>query len=256
MADLDFNINIKEIVESLGNKTKALREDLTKSVENLANMTHSKTLEIARDELISLSQMYMENVEFSNPAPNLWVVTLKEKALWIEEGRKGGFMKELLDGKSGKVSKDGEKYAVIPFVHNKNPSQQSAKAKDLADDIKMALRKEGLNWKKIETNSDGSPRLGRLHSFNFETARASEKHKNPLTYGVSVYQTKDKQTGKVRRDVMTFRVIKESHEAEGLWIHPGRPGNFILDEALKWAMEEWEQQILPAVLDKYSQVEK
>ena len=111
---------------------------------------NKEVLELARDELKSLSRMYMDNVEFSNPAPNFWVVTLKEPAMWIEEGRKSGFMQELLDGKSSKVSKEGKKYAVIPFEHSKKPTEQSFKAQQLANQIKDVMKQKGLNWQKIE----------------------------------------------------------------------------------------------------------
>lgn len=251
MADLKFDIDVEAIVENFGNMKDQLTKEITESVGNLASMTHAKTLELARDKLSSLSQMYMDNVEFSNPMENFWVVTLKEPAMWIEEGRKSGFMEELLNGKSGKVNQKGERYAVIPFQHNKNPSQQSGKARELADQIKKAMRNKGLNWKKIERNEDGSPRVGMLHRFNVESARLKPEHKSSPTQGVAVYQTKDK-AGNVRRDVLTFRVIHQKHRNEGLWNHPGRAGEQLMDQALQWAMDEWERNILPAVLNKYT----
>lgn len=468
MSNLRFYVDTDRLAKQFDALKEDIKADLTKGVENLANMTHAKTLEIAGEELTSLQKMYKDNVEFSNPEPNFWVVTLKEPAMWIEEGRKcvvygkngshipkiltpdgeipiinakkgmlvlnqfgkwtkileiydehlvekskmsvekveqsnftpennkkhkrlnnlyftcycpvchfsknikkinqktldkgiycekclinsevyrvkiggalhkknktvvyltgdhkvltnngwkeirevdkqdklqvpswancneikmlnfqsfeitkkklrpaspinrrwditvedgesfvcngfvmhnSGFMEELLNGKSGRTGKNG-KYAIIPFQHNKNPTEQSPKAYDLAQEIKYELKKKGVNWKKIETDSDGSPRLGKLHTFQFDNARAIAQkatHKNPLTKGVSVYQTKQKD-GSVRRDVMTFRVISEKSRNEGAWIHPGRPGNKILDKAFEWAMQTWERDILPAVFAKY-----
>lgn len=250
MADLKFELDIDKLSETFGNLKEKIKDDLKSGVEGLATMTHAKTLELSRDELGSLSQMYSENVEFSNPEDNLWVVTLKSTAMWIEEGRKSGFMEELLNGKSAKTTKDGKKYAVIPFKHNQNPTRQSAKAKELAGQIKQALRQRGINWKKIEYGADGSPRVGRLHSFNLDTARAKPQHKAPLTHGISVYQTKTGD-GSVRRDVMTFRIIHEDHKNEGLWKHPGREGSNILDKAFDWAMNEWETSMLPDILKEY-----
>ncbi len=257
MSNLRFHVDVERLAKQFESLKKDVQQDLTKGVENLASMTHAKTLEIAGEELTSLQKMYKDNVEFSNPAPNFWVVTLKEPAMWIEEGRKAGFMEELLNGKSSRTGKNG-KYAIIPFHHNKNPSEQSPKAYDLAKEIQYELKKKGVNWKKIEVNEDGSPRLGKLHTFQFDNARAiaqKASHKNPLTKGVSVYQTKQKD-GSVRRDVMTFRVISEKSRNEGAWVHPGRKGNKIMDKAFEWAMQTWERDILPAIFEKYSSKDK
>lgn len=251
MSILKFNINTDEIAQAIDATKEQIKKDLQRSVGNLAEMTHAKTLELARDELGSLSQTYMDNVEFSNPSPNFWVVTLKAPAMWIEDGRKSGFMEELLNGKSSKTSMEGKKYAVIPFQHNVNPSQQSPNAKNIANEIKSEFKRRGLNWKKIERDASGSPRVGKLHSFNLESARLKDIHKTPVTYGVTVYQNKQKD-GSVKRDVMTFRIIHEDHKSEGLWNHPGRQGNKLFDKAFDWAMNTWEKDILPAMLEKYN----
>lgn len=258
MADLDFDIDVEGIAEKFGKLKERVKEDLTKGVESLAKMTHAKTLELAKEELGSLSQTYMDNVEWENPEENLWVVTLKNPAMWIEEGRKGGFMEELLNGKSSDVGADGKRYAVIPFKHNTSPSQQSPKAQELANQIKQEMKRRGVDWKKIEYDEDGSPRIGRLHRFNMDTARAKPQHKYPLTHGVSVYQKYhdvQQKDGSVkqelRRDVVTFRTISEKHEREGLWMHPGREGAKILDEAFDWAVSYWESNILPEILKEY-----
>lgn len=250
MSDLSFNINLDEVKNSLKDYTKGLEQDLIKSVEGLATMTHAKTLELAQEGLSSTYQIYSDNLEFINPSPNFWIVSLKAPAMWIEEGRKSGFQEELLNGKSSKVSKDGKRYAVIPFTHNKNPSEQSAKAKQLSDQIKEHFKKKGIYWKKIEKNADGSPRLGKLHSFNIDNPRLKPIHKTPATHGVSVYQTKTSE-GNVRKDVVTFRIIHEDHKNEGLWIHPGLEGKQFMNKAFDWAMNTWENEVLPSVMEKH-----
>lgn len=250
MPTLKFDINVDAIISSFDGIKTGLKKDITSAAENLANMTHAKLLELARDNLKSLYKMYSENVEFSNPAPNIWVVTLKAPAVFIDDGKKRGFMSELLDGKSSKTSKDGQKYAVIPFEHSKPPTEQSPKAQNLANEIKSALKQKGISWKKIERDESGSPRLGKLHTFNIESPRLKDIHKTPATYGVSIYQRQTK-TGKVKRDVMTFRVITEKHESEGLWMHPGMEGKKLMEKSLEWAMNTFDKEILPAILEKY-----
>jgi len=270
--NLKFHVDVERLADKMDGLKKDIKKDLTEGVENLANMTHAKTLELAGEELTSLQKLYKDNVEFSNPAPGFWIVTLKEPALWIEEGRKSGFMEELLNGKSAKTGKNG-KYAVIPFQHSKNPTEQSAKANDLTEEIKYALKKKGVNWKKIERDENDSPRVGLIHQFDLETARPLAQkahHKNSLTAGVAIYQNVYDQQGNriqdaqkahkalqekkgtVKREVMTFRVITEKHKNEGLWIHPGRPGNHLMDKAFDWAVKAWEKDILPAIFEKYS----
>lgn len=248
MSNLKLEVDVNEITEQFKELKEEAERAVMQGVESLSAMTHAKTLELARDNLGSLSKQYMDNVEYAKIEEGLWVVTLKEPAMWIEEGRKSGFMEELLDGKSAKTNQKGERYAVIPFKHNKNPTEQSTKAKELANQIKDVLRSKGINWKKIEKGPDGSPRLGLLHKINIDNPRLKPEHKASPTQGIAVYQRKAKD-GNVRRDVMTFRIIHQKHRQEGLWIHPGREGDHLLDKAFDWAVNSWENEILPAILE-------
>lgn len=250
VTDLRFDINIDDLTTALGKVKEDLSEDIKKGAGDLASMTHAKTLELARNNLNSLQKIYTDNVEFSNPEENLWVVTLKEPAMWIEEGRKSGSMVDDLLRKGYKTSKDGNKYRAIPFEHSKPPSQQSNAANELTNLIRKELRARNINYKKIEYGKNGSPRVGLLHRFDVESARKmSDKQKEQLK-GVAVYQTKQKD-GSVRRDVMTFRIVSEKHKDEGKWMHPGRQAEKFMDEAFDWAVRTWETEMLPAILSKY-----
>lgn len=252
MSDLKFEIDVDRIAETFGELKSEVEGDIVKGVGSVAEMTHARVLELARDRLGSLSQMYMENVEFDNPEPNFWIVSLKNPALWVESGVSPGFMEALLNGKSSKINKKGERYAVIPFKHNENPSRQAPQAQSIANEIKDFLKKKKINYQKIEYDSSGSPRLGKIHGpFNVgnKNARLKEGHKSPATYGVSIYQRM--KDGQPRKDVMTFRVIHEKHRAEGKWQYPGKQGEFLMDEALDWAMKLFDNQILPEILRKH-----
>jgi hypothetical protein len=249
MADLKFDIDIAGIVNEFTDLKNMLTQDLQKEAENLAIMTHAKLHELASEKLKSLSKLYRDNIDFSNPEPNLWIVTLKHPAVWVDDGRKAGEMSPDLLRKDAKISSDGFRYKVIPFMHSKNPSEQAPKAQLLAQQIKTELKKEGISWKKIEYNADGSPKLGLIKSFNIDSARPSPKAKTDALKGVSIYQTK-KADGSVRRDVLTFRTVSEKN-ADGRWIHPGREGDHLMEEVFEWAKQTWEQDILPAVLSKY-----
>lgn len=249
MSDLKFEIDVNSIASEFGEIKREVSADLKKSVSALASMTHAKTLELA-NEIGSLSKTYKDNISFQQLEENIWVVSLDEKALWIEEGRKSGFMEELLNGKSSKTNAQGERYAVIPFEHSKNPTEQSSKAKELSNAIKAELKEQGINYRKPEYNADGSPKLGLIKRFNVESAKIKESHKDEPLKGVAIYQRMDKG-GKVRRDVMTFRIITERHRSEGKWVHPGMEGKKLMDKAFEWAMNEWDSKILPEVLGKY-----
>jgi len=254
MSDLKFEFDINAITQSFGQIKKEVDKDLKKSVGSLADMTHAKTVELANRELKSLAKPYKDGLTFQQLEENLWVVSLDEKLLWNEEGSKGGFMEELLNGKSSKTNAKGERYAVIPFEHSKNPSEQSSKAQELTTQIRTELKKRDIPYRgKIEHHADGSPKLGLLHKFDIDSARLKENHKDGPLKGVAIYQKMNEKTGKVQRDVMTFRVITEKSREEGKWIHPGRVGDKLMDKAFTWAMNEWEQKILPEVLAKYGQ---
>ena len=132
---LKFDIDVNAIANQLNEFKEEIKSDLTKAVGNLATMTHAKVLELARDNLHSTSKKYMDNVEFTNPMTGLWIVTLKEPAMWIESGLSQHSMVDDLLRKDAKVSAEGKKYKVIPFEHSKAPTQQTPKAQDLANQI-------------------------------------------------------------------------------------------------------------------------
>lgn len=99
----------------------------------------------------------------------------------------------------------------------------------------------------------------------------------PLLKGVRVYQKemKDKDGNtKTGRFVMTFRVASSKHKSgpppstmtgawrkkmgdklapgnsQARWDHPGLPAMNLMDEGLKWALDQWESKIAPSILAK------
>ena len=91
--------------------------------------------------------------------------------------------------------------------------------------------------------------MGLLHRFDIQSARPSDKAKSPALQGVAIYQSKDKSTGRVKRDVMTFRVVSEKTKDDGRWSYQSREGVNIFEETYKWAMNEWNNTILPALIE-------
>lgn len=252
---MKYNITIdpKILEDAVGELNKKIKTVANEAMASLAISTHAKALELATENLTVTRDIYAQALSFDQLSDNMWVVSLDMKqAGWIEDGRKSGFMEELLRGKSAKVAKDGSRYAVIPFEHSKAPSRQTPSAQRMTQEIKDFLKKRKIDYKKIEHNPDGTPKLGLLHSFKKGIGTniyPSNAAKNEFSKGLSIYQTMNKK-GKVSRDVMTFRIISEKHRSEGLWNHPGRKGVFIIDKAYEWAMRELQDNVMPEILKK------
>lgn len=256
---MDFKIEIdaKGIAKEFGKLSQEVEQSVTKAVEAVSLATHARAGEIAGERLKSTKYAYIDALSWKKIGEGFWVVELDmKKAGWIEDGRKSGFMEELLRGKSAKTSARGKKYAVIPFKHNKSQVEgQTTKGENLMGQIKEFLKEKNISHDKLELNADGSPKRGLLHKFDIDSAKPSLKAKYPALKGVSIYQREhiDPDTGekKVKKDVMTFRIITEDHKAEGKWNHPGSKGAFIIDEVYQWASTYFDTVALPQVLEKF-----
>lgn len=249
-----MSLKIKVDIQSLAQQCKEFaleaEHDLKKGVAGLAASTHANVAMMASQELHSSRKDFMDNLGFEEIAEGIWVVSIDEKGLWIEEGLEAGHdMKpDLL--KNAKTSKNGYRYQIIPFEHTKPPSQTTDTAKDIVRQIKNNLKKERIPYKKIEKDSRGKPKLGKLHSFSWDSAIPGRGN-TPVLSRVSIYQNLNKQTGKVQRDIFTFRTVSENPKSNGKWIHPGVKAKKYLDIAAEWAMRTWENEILPEILNKW-----
>jgi len=242
-----LDIDISELTKEFDEIKKDVQKALQDGAESLSNMVHAKVQEMATDKLNTRAKEYKENVTFEEVQKGVWVVTLLEPALWIEEGLKPYDMKETHLAKNAKVGKDGKRYKHIPFDKAKPPSQQSESANKLTNEIKEHLRANKIPFRKIELNESGSPRLGLLHKFSLPSDKPSARSKDPSLKNVQIYQTKD-STGNIRRDIMTFRTISDNSDN---WQHPGLDAVKIFDEAYKWAEQEWTTKILPDILASF-----
>jgi hypothetical protein len=250
MADFKITVNVDEIAQQLNKKKEEILSQTKKAVKGLAIASHAHVLELAGDKLKSLQSKYKDAVDFEQVDDNLFVVSLSKEAMWIEKGHGAWSMYDKLSSSpKAKTSKEGHKYLTIPFEHSKKPSEQSAKAREITDQVKSFLKKEKIPYKKIEYNPDGSPKMGLIHKFDIKSAKPSEKAKFPTLQGVAIYQRKDKETGKIKKDIMTFRVVSEKNKGDGRWEYQPREGVNIFEETYKWAINTWNQQILPALID-------
>lgn len=246
---LKFDINTDKIVEEFSKDSEKLKKAIEDAAGNLAAATHAKAVELASNKLSEgMYKKFTDNLSYSKIEDGVWVVTLKADAVWLDDGIPPYSMYDThLKSPKAKTSEKGYKYLTIPFNHSKSPSSQSAREKQLASQIKDEFKARGIPWKKIETNPDGSPRLGLLHKFNIASDKPSSKAKDPALKGVSVYQREI--GGKTQRDVMTFRVISEKTKGDGRWQHPGKEGSHIFDDVYNWLVSTWDNEILPSLIN-------
>ena len=261
MSGLKIKIDTQGLAQQFKNLALEVEKDLNKGVANLAAITHAKVAEMAGSELKSSRKTLTDNLGFEEVTPGLWVVSIDEGALWIEEGIEAGkdMKPDLLKGAT-QTSKDGNKYRAIPFDHGKAPSQLTGYAQNIVSRIRANLKKEGVPFKKIEKDAFGKVLTGKLHTFPKPGATDEEKKRwsgelpgkgnTPVLKGVSIYQSVTK-TGNVRRDILTFRTVSGGPASAGKWLHPGFEPKKFLDRAADWAVQEWEQKILPEILEKY-----
>lgn len=270
MSNFKVNIDISGLTQFLENFQKEVVRDLKKSIKGLAVDTQTHIVEQANNKLKSSRQTYLENLSQAEKVDDyLWEITLKADAQWIEDGlpkdfdMKKGLLNTKRPGSKGEIKtvenpdspNYGKKYRVVPFDQGKVSSQLSSNEdklkyqQELIKKVKSELRKREIPYKKLELDPrTGSPRTGKLHSFDIESGIPG-KGNTPVLHGLSIYQTRDEKTGKVKRSISTFRTVIEGQD--GKWIHPGLEGKKFFEEAKKWAEDRWEKDVLPSLMSKY-----
>lgn len=272
---LDFSqlLPIKDLKQKVDGVMKSAVRDLTVA-------THAHIVEKASEKLHSRRQMYIDSLTIKPISDTTWIVNLDAKARWIEDGMEPhNMLDSLLKSPKAKTAKDGSKYMVIPFSHGpgKGPTSTTQAQQSLIQTVKAAMKSRDIPFGKIERDSGGQAKLGRLHSFNvmdapLKTANLPGQGQGPIGHvvqgyqqnqmrmgsgipflqGVSVYQKlvkgKDGQQN-VKRAIMTFRVASSKHrEQSGRWEHPGLDAVALFEEAQKWCLDRWEREIAPKVI--------
>lgn len=247
---LKFQLDISEIASQFSAFSKEVADDLTKAVKNLATLTRAQIHLEVQSELHTSRKIYLDNLsDPTESSPGVWVISLDEPALWIEEG-----IAPNTDMKPDLLK--GAKYKVIPFKYNTAPTDTAPSTQLLIKEIQRKLRSEKIPYKNIEYNKNGSPKTGKLHNLRWGTdvpggAKRPGKGNTPQLQGLSIYQQLTK-TGNVRRDILTFRTVSSGPASAGKWIHPGFTAKKYMDKAFDEAMRKWEQEILPELMDKWS----
>lgn len=245
---IKIEIDVEGIAAQFKEIHREVEADLQKGVKRLASSIWAKILEDSQQELHTTRDIYREAlskpVEMAN---GVYLIALQGSAMWIEEGIRSGYdMKEGLL-KNAKTYPSGKRYKVVPFQYNKAPSSMTGFAKSVSSQIQRQLSKRGIPYQGIETGLDNKPRNGRLWEFNWGGAKPG-KGNTPVMQGVNIYQ--NVQGGNVRRDILTFRTVTE--DQKGKWIHPGIQPHHFFERAEVWGRSEWEHNIEPDILEKWT----
>jgi hypothetical protein len=251
----------------------ATEKALNEASRDVAAMVYAKAKELAAERLNSRRDMFVEGLTLYPVNDDVWIVELDAKVRWIDDGvPEHSMLDDLLKSPKAKTAKDGSKYVVVPFNHGpgKGPTNSTQAQQDLTSTIKTEMKRRKIPFGKIEKGEDGSPKIGKLHSFDIMNA-PNKTHEGPgqgkgpvgsarqgptgipFLQGVNVYQSKVKdKAGKesVKKSIMTFRVASSKHKSEGRWEHPGLDPVNILDDAMAEAMEEFEKEIAPGLIGR------
>lgn len=247
-ALLNFNNTLRPKVEA------ALKD----AAQALSAQAHAHLLEKVQADLHSTRQPYLDAVGFTQVNDFTWVINLDAKAMWIEEGMdEHSQLESLLRSPKAKIAKDGSKFLVVPFQHNKGKTSQTPAQTDLTNTIKKALKERKIPYGKIERDESGKAKTGLLHSFDLnkdpikthdgpgqghgEIGGVRQGNTGiPFLNGVRIYQ-KAMGGGKVQRGIMTFRIASSKHKGSGKWIHPGLEPRQFFEETADWALEQWQK---------------
>lgn len=253
---ISLNIDLSAMTDMNNTLKPKLDIALKNAAQSLSAQAHAHLLQLVQEKLNSTREKYVDAIGFSQVNDATWVINLDSSAMWIEEGMAEHEMLEsLLKSPKAKMSKDGSKYLVVPFQHNKGPTQQTKAAGDLTATIKQELKKRQIPYGKIERGPDGKAKTGLLHSFDImkDPVKTHESPgqghgpigqvrqgntKIPFLQSVRVYQRNIK--GSMKRDIMTFRVASSKHKGTGKWVHPGLEPRRFLDETAEWALKTWD----------------
>jgi hypothetical protein len=243
--------------------------EMQRAAANLTAQTRGKITGAGQGEAAQPAQHVHRRLSHFQVDENTWVVNLDKSARWIDEGMpEHNMLEKLLKSKKAKTAKDGTKYVIVPFQHNRTKQDMTPAQQSLLNTIKNELAKVGSTPNKIEMKADGTPQLGLVRSLDIsQKPKSTRKLKIgagpfgsaaqgptgiPLLKGVQVYQKEiQKADGSkgVGRFVMTFRVASQKHKDQpGRWAHPGTEATNLMEEGMRWALDTWSSKIAPEIM--------
>jgi len=140
--NLKFNIDAAAIADQFNAFKLEVEQDLNKAVANLAAITDAKVKEMASQELHTSRKDFMDSLGFEEISPGVWIISVDESGLWVEEGIPAGTDMKPALLQNAKVTKNGTRTKVIPFHYDQPPSQQPVATQVLVQTIKEGLAQE------------------------------------------------------------------------------------------------------------------
>ncbi|HUM43273.1 MAG TPA: hypothetical protein PKI14_10020 [Fervidobacterium sp.] len=236
--------SLEEALKALGKDIEDMAEATIKEahreMEMVAMQAHGLIVEKATQKMRSTRQMYLDALGIEhvggNGGQDIWSITLKKSAAFLEDGKEAhNALQYFLNSPKAKTAKDGGKYLVIPFKHNKGPTQNSAAQQRVTNFVNRELKAKGLD--KIQTDSNGKAIIGKVATVKIDNPKQpTNRFNQPILKGLTIYQREVKtKSGKtqIKRDVMTFRVASSKQEGQSLWDLPPRQGLHAFDETAK-----------------------
>lgn len=247
MSDIKIEIIAKELGKTLDNLAPYVEAELTQAVENLSQAAYASM--VAQVQAMQMDpnnrQDYLKGLQYAKIDDSNFIIYLEgEWANQLEQGFSGYSIKDKLLSSTKRVSsgqragepwvrtsKDGKKYAAVPFSH-KPFSGEKFNSGDLAEEIKKmtAMNSKGKEQLLTKTfkNLDGNAIAGKVASI--------KNAKNPLLSGITKYQTVG-ESGRVSSIYMTFRMV---HSDSSGWQHPGFKGYNLFKTAEEYVEKELE----------------
>lgn len=266
---ITLNLDLRAMTDLNNTLRPKIEQALKTAAQSLAMQAHAHLLEQVQSKLNSTREKYVDALGFTQVNDSTWVINLDRSAMWIEEGLpEHEMIDNLLKSPKAKIAKDGSKYLVVPFKHNKGPTQQTQAARDLTATVKQELKRREIPYGSIERDSKGKAKEGLLHSFDImkdpvKTHQGPGQGHGPIgavrqgntgipfLQSVRVYQ-KNMKGGGVQRGIMTFRVASSKHRGSGKWVHPGLEPRKFMDETAEWSLKIWEQMV-PEILKAFGE---
>jgi hypothetical protein len=253
---------VEEALKSVGQDIEKISAEIKSrakdKIQELALQTHGIIAEKANATLKSTRKTYLDNLAVNKIMDQgdqiIWSVSLGKEAGWIEDGYKYNslFERVLFHGKPPKQAKDGSVYKIIPFGHQKKPSESSAQQIRLARFANAAIKKQGLD--KVINDASGNPIIGKgIRVPVTDKRQPISRFNKPLLAGLTIYQNYklDKKGNKmmrkgkpvIKRDVMTFRVMSSRHIGDGSWENKAWQGLHAFAEVEKKLDQIFDQAI-------------
>lgn len=268
MSIIDIRFDLSGIQGLTADLTQRLNDEGRRAAQLLGPAAHGHLLELANQRLHSRREMYIQGLHFQQESDETFVIVLDSKVRWIDDGLPKYDMKPgLLASPKAKTAKDGSRYMTIPFNHGpgRGPTSTTPPQQALIQTLKAEMKTRNIPWAKLENGPGGQPKQGLLHSFDImnrplRTSQGLGQGKGPVgqvvqgptgiphLQGVRVYQ-KPNAKGKMQRSIMTFRTVS-SRMGNDRWMYPGVRGVLLIEETARWIQEQWDQIILPTLLDR------